>query len=1069
MHYQSNISPARRAVSYFCAFLMFLVSLLPALALATQITLPPNSTQNLGTAPINRQGELFADSLFSSSGLIIDDPNISRYFNGYSVDLVAGTAYTFRLSNFEFNALWFVTDNVGNILLSSVDAMSVEEAQELRLTAPVTDTFNVIISSALGTETGTYTLTINTLPSPSTITGRVVNTLNQPLPEIIVTAYRQVTVGGDIDFVSEFSTVTDINGNFSLSPLVSGNYKVSFFDLNLLYGAIYYNQAQYFDDADVITALPDVQTTLTDTVLEQGASIAGTVTDLNNNPLEDILVSAYTFTSGVAINHRSVETDTSGEFALTGLTSGNYFVKFSCMDGLYLTQYFNNASNIEAATAIAAQVGIAALGIDAQLIPASTISGTVRSNTSVPVEDIVVSLLRTRSGITAPTTLDCFEIVTQDITADDGTYFFGSLDSDTYLLHFSDPEGRFLDLFYEDAFVPARAGPIELVRPNHLVGKDVNLVRPATLSGTVTDTNLNLLSGITVRLFNIENAPTPFPQDFLDNPTFETDTDDIGNFTFTGLFPGNFILEFSDETGRHSTLYHLNQTDPNLANAITINPGTNLTNHNATLRAASTITGTVVDEITGLLLSGASVLLFCPNDTSTPLAQTTANSEGSFTFGGLDEGSYIIGFAPLGSQIPQSLQFYSGAFDIEDATPITLGHGELLDLDHLYWRPLPTVTLTLDAQNNTTPQRITHPQNSYLNTLPTPTFTGHRFEGWFTQSTGGTRVIAPLALTSDLTLFAQWRPADFIFTFDSRGGSAQSQQFFYFGDRVGTLPTPIRAGHTFQGWFDRPVAGFRVNTGDIVTRSMTLYAQWRPTSHTISFNSHGGSAVSSTTRNFGQTLGTLPTPNRQFHTFQGWFSTSTGGVRITSTHTVTQNMTLHARWTPQMVTVRFDTQGGRAIPSQSRQAGTRLGQLPTPTRNNRVFARWTTDRAGNNRVGANTRITNNMTLFAQWRSSDARLRGISRSAGTLNRTFSPNRLNYRLNLRANTSSVRITPRPRCDAARIAMRTSSNRSFTNRSSINVSVQRGSSRTLQIRVTSEDGRNRHIYRVTIRRAR
>ena len=1065
LHYQSNIGPIRRAIAYFCASLMFLVSFLPALALATTITLPPSSTQNLTTIPTNIQGELFAGPP-SFPDLIIDNPAVSRHFNSYSINLDAGTAYTFRLSDFEFNVLWFVTDSVGTILLSSVHSMSIAGAQELRLAPATTGTYHIIISSALGTETGTYTLAVNTLPNPSIIEGRVVNAANQPLANIQVTAHRQV--GASAQFIPELSTTTSSDGSFSLSPLTAGNYRISFFDVSFTYGSIHYHQASSFENATIVQVLAGGQTVLTDTVLERGASITGTVVGTNNVPLENILVSAYTLNQGRPVSIASTETDASGTYVLTGLRAGSYFIRFSCPNGFFITQYFDNVSSMQQASAVTATLGVVTTNIDARLESAATISGVVLNSAQVAVADVVVSLLRTRAQITNPTSLDCFEVVTQDITGSNGAYFLGGIEAGRYFLHFSDTQGRFLDLFYASAFTADTSSPLEIVQGLQITNKNVTLTRTSTLSGTVADTNLEFLSGIRVRLFDLSSAPSPITQEFLESPSFETHTDDAGNFTFFSLIPGTYLLEFFDITGRHSTIYHFNQDDPNLANHITIVPNTHLTGHNATLRAASSITGTVADEVTGLILNRANVLLFDANDTSTPLAQTTTNQRGVFTFGGLDAGTYYIAFAPQGYQIPESLQFFDATFDITYATPISIGYGVSLDLDHLYFRPLPTATLTLNGRNNTAPTYITVTKGSTIDYLPEPTFLGHRFEGWHTRASGGQLIEAPLTLDADLTLYAHWRAADFIFTFDPRGGSELEQQFYYFGDQVQDLPTPIRAGHSFQGWFDRPVGGFRINEGDLVTRSMTLYARWQVAAHTITFNSHGGSSVARMTRNYGQTLGPLPTPNRQFHTFSGWFSAATGGTRIQSNHVVRQNMTLHARWTPQMVTVRFDTQGGNRIADRRVQAGNRLGNLPTPTRNNRVFARWTTDRAGNRAVNANTIATGNLTLFAQWRSNDARLRGISRSAGTLNRPFSPNVLNYTLSLRANTASVRITPLTRCNQARIAMRTSNNQSFVNRNSITISVPRGQSRVLQIRVTSEDGKQRHIYRVTIRRA-
>ena len=65
--------------------------------------------------------------------------------------------------------------------------------------------------------------------------------------------------------------------------------------------------------------------------------------------------------------------------------------------------------------------------------------------------------------------------------------------------------------------------------------------------------------------------------------------------------------------------------------------------------------------------------------------------------------------------------------------------------------------------------------------------------------------------------------------------------------------------------------------------------------HTVTFNANGGT-VSPTSRlvNHNSTVGTLPAPTRADHAFIGWFNSSE--TLITSGTTVTQNMTVTARW-----------------------------------------------------------------------------------------------------------------------------------------------------------------------------
>jgi len=72
------------------------------------------------------------------------------------------------------------------------------------------------------------------------------------------------------------------------------------------------------------------------------------------------------------------------------------------------------------------------------------------------------------------------------------------------------------------------------------------------------------------------------------------------------------------------------------------------------------------------------------------------------------------------------------------------------------------------------------------------------------------------------------------------------------------------------------------------------------TTVTVTYNANGGSALpTSATVTVGVPYGTLPTPTRTGHTFDGWFTAQTGGTLVTASTTVTQTTdhTLWARWT----------------------------------------------------------------------------------------------------------------------------------------------------------------------------
>ena len=69
---------------------------------------------------------------------------------------------------------------------------------------------------------------------------------------------------------------------------------------------------------------------------------------------------------------------------------------------------------------------------------------------------------------------------------------------------------------------------------------------------------------------------------------------------------------------------------------------------------------------------------------------------------------------------------------------------------------------------------------------------------------------------------------------------------------------------------------------------------------TVTFDAAGGSTgTSSKTVTFAETYGTLPTPTRARYAFEGWYTSASGGTRVTESTKVTAkaNHTLYAHWT----------------------------------------------------------------------------------------------------------------------------------------------------------------------------
>ena len=254
-----------------------------------------------------------------------------------------------------------------------------------------------------------------------------------------------------------------------------------------------------------------------------------------------------------------------------------------------------------------------------------------------------------------------------------------------------------------------------------------------------------------------------------------------------------------------------------------------------------------------------------------------------------------------------------------------------------------------------------------------PTYAGYAFNGWFSAASGGTALTSPYTLTTSTTLYAQWTAnATDTYSSAARGtGSAPASGSGLDGTTV-TLPANTFAypGHTFTGWSDGTF-GYPAGTTYLLSSAgsaIVFTAQWtaNPTI-TITFNSEGGSAVSTATGLQGTTI-TLPAaPTYAGYTFNGWFSAASGGTALTSPYTLTTSTTLYAQWTANpTITITFNSEGGSSVSTATGLHGTTITLPAAPTYAGYTFNGWFSAASGGTALTSPYTLTTSTTLYAQW-------------------------------------------------------------------------------------------------------
>lgn len=122
-------------------------------------------------------------------------------------------------------------------------------------------------------------------------------------------------------------------------------------------------------------------------------------------------------------------------------------------------------------------------------------------------------------------------------------------------------------------------------------------------------------------------------------------------------------------------------------------------------------------------------------------------------------------------------------------------------------------------------------------------------------------------------------------------------------DKIPLPPTPTKEGYTFTQWYLDETCTTPYD-GREITEDLTLYAGWKINTFTITFDSAGGTAVSTVSAEYNTTI-TLTTPTREGYNFVGWYNGSTKY----NGEPIKDNMTLVAKWQIKTYTVTFMVDG----------------------------------------------------------------------------------------------------------------------------------------------------------------
>ena len=154
-------------------------------------------------------------------------------------------------------------------------------------------------------------------------------------------------------------------------------------------------------------------------------------------------------------------------------------------------------------------------------------------------------------------------------------------------------------------------------------------------------------------------------------------------------------------------------------------------------------------------------------------------------------------------------------------------------------------TLTFNSNGGSPVTAITQAFGTTVNAPTDPTKTGYTFAGWYNEVGLTTPYTFPHTMGLSTTIYAKWTADNQTLTFNSNGGSPVTAITQAFGTTVNAPTDPTKTGYTFAGWYNEVGLTTPYTFPHTMGLSTTIYAKWTADNQTLTFNSNGGSPVTS--------------------------------------------------------------------------------------------------------------------------------------------------------------------------------------------------------------------------------
>ena len=159
------------------------------------------------------------------------------------------------------------------------------------------------------------------------------------------------------------------------------------------------------------------------------------------------------------------------------------------------------------------------------------------------------------------------------------------------------------------------------------------------------------------------------------------------------------------------------------------------------------------------------------------------------------------------------------------------------------------------------------------------------------------------------TYYAVWQQNKYYVRFMKNDGIMESTPYsvkdpVYYNEIVDFPTPPERENYTFMGWSKRDDEFDKVAEKITVQGNITLYAWW---GHTITFDYNDDSGnKQEKIFDHNQKIDFPASPEREGHTFAGWYIDKEGNNKVEGEQKATENITYYAKWNKNKYNIKFE-------------------------------------------------------------------------------------------------------------------------------------------------------------------